>query len=179
MVNILVVYQSNTGFTRQYAEWIAEDLNCPVMPIVDVRPANIQAADLIIYGGWVMANQITDLKHFQENQLPPLIVFAVGASPASDQVSQDLNEANQLGDTPFYYFQGGLRREQLSWSLRLMLRVGSFVMKRQAKKDQRLQETVALMNQSNEAANRQAIAPLVAKAKTFRLHKDVVASQAN
>ena len=33
---ILVVYKSVTGFTKQYAEWIAEKLNCSAVELKKV-----------------------------------------------------------------------------------------------------------------------------------------------
>lgn len=28
----VIIYYSKTGFTRRYAQWLAEDLNCPAVP---------------------------------------------------------------------------------------------------------------------------------------------------
>ena len=60
-MRVMVVYESGTGFTRQYAEWIGEDLNCPVKPVKEVSARMAGEYDLIIYGGWVMGNMIMGL----------------------------------------------------------------------------------------------------------------------
>lgn len=33
----LVIYNSQTGFTRRYAEWIVEELKCDIMPFAEAK----------------------------------------------------------------------------------------------------------------------------------------------
>ncbi len=35
----LVIYNSQTGFTRRYAEWIVEELKCDIMPFAEAKSA--------------------------------------------------------------------------------------------------------------------------------------------
>ena len=43
----IVIYTSRRGSTRQYAEWIAEDLGCSAYPLTDItdKNADIDLAD--------------------------------------------------------------------------------------------------------------------------------------
>ena len=38
----LVVYQSSTGFTAKYAEWIAKELSCEAKELKKVKPQELK-----------------------------------------------------------------------------------------------------------------------------------------
>lgn len=51
----LIVYTSQTGFTKRYADWLAEELQADVMTLEEAKKQDTQyfdTADVIIYGGW-------------------------------------------------------------------------------------------------------------------------------
>ena len=52
-MKILVTYKSKTGFTKKYAEWIAEELGCEAKDIKTITPKNVAEYDLVIHGGWI------------------------------------------------------------------------------------------------------------------------------
>jgi menaquinone-dependent protoporphyrinogen IX oxidase len=51
----IVLYESKTGFTRKYAEWIAEELDAELFPLQEARrsidAAKLQDYDAVIFGG--------------------------------------------------------------------------------------------------------------------------------
>ena len=49
----IVVYQSGTGFTAKYADWIAKDLGCEAKEYKHVNPGELAGFDMVIYGGWI------------------------------------------------------------------------------------------------------------------------------
>ena len=57
----LVIYQSSTGFTQKYANWIAEELSSDAKELKKVSVNDVQNADRIIYGGWIMGGMIMGL----------------------------------------------------------------------------------------------------------------------
>ena len=54
----IVIYQSSTGFTKQYAKWIAERLQCEAKDIKQIKKNEISEYDRIVYGGWILALQL-------------------------------------------------------------------------------------------------------------------------
>ncbi len=57
-MNVLVLYQSRNGHTRQAAETLAQaarDLNhkVTIKSVIEVRPADVEAADTLFIGTWV------------------------------------------------------------------------------------------------------------------------------
>jgi hypothetical protein len=64
-MNTIVLYKSISGFTKKYAEWIAEELNADLYPIADVNQNTFSRYDTIkAYWEWFsrMADQISSRK---------------------------------------------------------------------------------------------------------------------
>ena len=84
----IVIYNSQTGFTKQYAEWIAEAASCECVNIKQAAKKNLLDYDAVVFGSWFMAGTLAKLAWFRK-QIPSLsaagkklVVFAVGATPA-------------------------------------------------------------------------------------------------
>ena len=91
----IVIYTSKRGSTRQYAEWIAEDLGCETVAFADPRmkDINLYEYDCIIYGGWIRGSGIVDFDKFGKlldaELMQKLIVFGVGlADETADYYAQ-------------------------------------------------------------------------------------------
>ena len=84
MGKAIVIYTSKRGSTKQYAEWIAEDLGCEALPLADprVKDLNLYEYSCIIYGGWIRGSGIVDFDKFakllDDELMKRLIVFGVG-----------------------------------------------------------------------------------------------------
>ena len=95
MKKAIVIYTSKRGSTKQYAEWIAEDLGCEALALsdVDFRQLNLYDYDCIVYGGWIRGSGIVDFnkfaKHLDADLMKRLIVFGVGfADETADNYAQ-------------------------------------------------------------------------------------------
>ncbi len=82
MSKAIVIYTSKRGSTKQYAEWIAEDLGCSAVPLSDAKEINLYEYDCILYGGWIRGSGIVDFDKFgrmlDDELMQKLIVFGVG-----------------------------------------------------------------------------------------------------
>ena len=82
MAKNIVIYTSKRGSTRQYAEWIAEDLGCEALPLSDAKGIDLHEYDCIIYGGWIRGSGIVDFDKFarmlDDELMNRLIVYGVG-----------------------------------------------------------------------------------------------------
>lgn len=84
----IVVYNSKRGSTKQYAEWIAEDIRefseCDLISLADANGCNFYDYDLVIYGGWIRGSGIVDFDKFskmwEEDLLDRMMVFGVGVA---------------------------------------------------------------------------------------------------
>lgn len=118
----IIVYESKTGFTERYAWWAAEELGCECILLKNASKDKLAGYDRVIFGGWIMANMISGLPKLREMGVVPAVVFAVGASPAFEEVLTQMREQNQLGETPLFYFEGGVDFNKLGFVQRMMLK---------------------------------------------------------
>ena len=162
----IVVFNSKTGFTRKYAEWIAQELGCKAM---SVKQANYSDCDVVLYGGWIMANKIAGLDKIKSNQTiraKKLIVYATGLTGMSDTEeiekikNANLTESEQK-DIPFYYFEGGINYEKMGLLSKSMLKM---LYKSLAKKQDRTEKETNMMKSlesSVDHSDRVNIKPLI------------------
>ena len=82
MSKSIVIYTSKRGSTRQYAEWIAEELGCKATALSDAKDINLYDYDCIVYGGWIRGSGIVDFdkfsKRLDDELMERLIVYGVG-----------------------------------------------------------------------------------------------------
>ncbi|MBR0400280.1 MAG: hypothetical protein IJH95_05650 [Mogibacterium sp.] len=95
MSKAIVIYTSKRGSTKQYAEWIAEDLGCSALTLDEAKKqdVNLYEYDCIIYGGWIRGSGIVDFDKFakwlDDELMQRLIVYGVGfADETADNYAQ-------------------------------------------------------------------------------------------
>ncbi|MHC1684669.1 MAG: flavodoxin domain-containing protein [Clostridiaceae bacterium] len=117
----LVIYKSKTGFTKKYAQWIAEDLSADLFDVSKVDIKMMESYDVIIYGGSLHAVGIDGVKLITKNveklKDKKIVVFATGASPVREE---DINKVRDKNFTPdmqkyirFVYLRGGFNYKML------------------------------------------------------------------
>lgn len=157
----LVVFKSSTGFTKKYAEWIAEELKCEAKSIKEVSKQELENVDLVIYGGWIMGNMIMGLDKIRNTYKGKLIIFAVGSTPISDKIIEGIKEQNKIGETPFYYMEGGFQFEKLGFFKKKML---NMVKKSVAKKENKTEQDIYMekvLGTSFDNSDKKFIEPLI------------------
>ena len=121
----VVIYESGTGFTKQYAQWISEELHRDCVNRKKISKKEILNYDRIIYGGWIFGGQIMGLKEIREIS-SPFAVFAVGCSPSNfEEVTNQIKIMNTVGlenQIPFFYLEGGLHFEKLGFFKKFILK---------------------------------------------------------
>ncbi len=83
----IVAYKSKTGYTKRYAEWIAEELQCDIKENASLN--DIKDYDTIIFGGGMYAGGMNGVKLISKNldklSGKRLVLFAVGSNPGKDK----------------------------------------------------------------------------------------------
>jgi menaquinone-dependent protoporphyrinogen IX oxidase len=118
----VVVYKSKTGFTKKYAEWIAEDLLADIFEVSKVNIKMLAEYDTIIYGGSLYAVGINGVKLITQNinklKDKKVVVFTTGASPSRENVINEVRDKNFTADQQkyikFFYLRGGFNYSKLN-----------------------------------------------------------------
>jgi menaquinone-dependent protoporphyrinogen IX oxidase len=115
MLRTIVVYRSISGFTKKYAEWIAEDLNADLFDAREITAEKLSGYELIVFGGSLHAVGIIGVKLIKKNLSrlagKKVIVFAVGASPPKENIADEIVKSNfsdeQQKSIKLFYLRGG------------------------------------------------------------------------
>lgn len=155
----IVIYESQTGFTAKYAQWIAQELGCECKYRKDIASDELKNYETVIYGGWIRANKIVSLAKAQK-KIKPSVIFAVGSTPAYEEVIEEIKKSNKIS-TPFFYFEGGFDFEKLSSFQKKIL----LIMKKQvAKKENKTRKEIFMaenLGTSFDHSSKDQIIPLV------------------
>jgi menaquinone-dependent protoporphyrinogen IX oxidase len=170
-MNILILYNSKTGFTEKYSNWIAEELKCDIKPYKLIKNIDLMKYGLIIYGSRIHAGRIENLveikKLFKNNTIKKLIVFATGATPITAKIAIDniwtknFTENELLKIPHYYYLQSGLNYERMNNIDKMMMKVLALVLNKKKNKDQIENETETAIKKSHDNSSKEYVTPLI------------------
>ncbi len=137
----IVIYNSQTGFTKRYAQWIAEKTNAECIEYAKAKKIDLDSYDAIVFGGWAIAGSISKVKWFKKNiskwSDKKLVAFCVGASPIEnpeiDEFLANSFTEDEFKNVKLFYCPGGLDYEKMSATSKTMMKI--FVKMLNAKKD--------------------------------------------
>lgn len=134
-----IVFTSNTGFTRRYAELLSRAC---ALPAYDLAGESLPADGArVVYLGWLTAGMIKGLSRAKKRWRVEA-VCAVGLSPENDMA--DMAKNNHV-DCPLFYAQGGYAPEKLrGFNKLIMAAITGAIAKAQAKQVKTPEEATQL-----------------------------------
>ena len=167
----LLIYESQTGFTQRYAQWIGEALDVPAIPLKQCGQAMMDSAGFVIFGGSVRGGGISGLakvrKLLKKHPDKPLLCFAVGLRPETERTIDLLRKNNSgiPGDFSLHYFRGGMDPEKLSSGDRTMLQLYRAMLRRRNDLDAEDREMLSILRQAGDYTDKARIEPLLQAAR--------------
>ena len=162
-MKVLIIYHSKTGFSKRYAQWLAEALDCRAIPFKERKRVSENDYEKIIFFGGLYAGQMSGLKWLQ-NKLPELsgkrlAAVAVGCAPMD---GPDLSESmtKLFGGTPEikgFYCQGGLDYEHMGAVDRAMMAALRAALKRKPE----MAEMLNVISHSFDGTKREYLDPVI------------------
>ena len=168
----LVIYTSQTGFTKKYAEWISNKLNGDVLTIQEAKKKKMDFYDnygAIIYGGWAMAGSVVGSKWFLEKASnwkdKKLIVFCVGASPEENpDVEVSLSKLltdEQRTYIKAFYCQGGIDYSRMKMPSKLAMKALVSALSKKKDASQKEKDMAEMISHSYDISDEKYIVPIV------------------
>lgn len=147
----LIIYTSQTGFTKKYAEWLAQKMGGDMLELKEAQKnddAFFAGYEAIVYGGWVMAASVVKVKWFLNKAASwkdkKLAVFCVGGSPNDNPdiegILKNMMTDEQREYIKAFYCQGGFNYERMNAPSRLAMKM--FVSALKKKKDPTEEEKI-------------------------------------
>lgn len=135
MINA-IVYKSNTGFTKKYAEMLSEELSLPIYSLNKISKLNKNTN--IIYMGNVFASNINGYKNIKD-KLNIEAVVAVGMTFPSIENNNQLKEVNKI-ENNLFYLHGGLDKQKLKGFKKLIINLIGKSLEKNPDKDEKMVE---------------------------------------
>ena len=92
-MSTIVIYKTKYGSTKQYAEWIAEDLGCEAVDAKNVKVDDLLAYDTIIYGCGLYAEVINGVhlitRNIEKLKDKKIIIYTTGITPSDVRAYYD------------------------------------------------------------------------------------------
>jgi menaquinone-dependent protoporphyrinogen IX oxidase len=125
----VVLYRSISGFTRKYAQWIAQELGADLYDCRKVKLTALSGYDLVVFGGSLREGGINGIdtikRGFAALEGKRIVIFATGGSSAREGIAEEISAANfseeQRRKLRLFYFRGGLDIGKLGIGDRILM----------------------------------------------------------
>lgn len=172
----VVIYNSQTGFTKRYANWIAEETGADCFEFTKAKKMSMDGYDAIVFGGWACAGGISKLGWFKSNidkwNGKKLIAFCVGGSPIENPEVEEAMRKNfsdaEWEKVSVFYCPGGFNYEKMSAPSKLMMKM--FIKTLKAKKDKTEEDElmIKMISSSYDISDRKYIVPILESLKSLK-----------
>ncbi len=112
-----IIYQTNTGSSKEYAEMLSEKISAPAISLSD--SSDIPSDEEIIFIGWLMAGTIQGLLQAKEKFTNIKCVCAVGLM-VTEKAKGEITEKNQI-DLPLFLLPGNFHIDRLKGMYKMMM----------------------------------------------------------
>jgi len=114
-----IVYESNTGHTKQYAEMVSQKTGIPAYTKKE-SAERVKKGSTVLFMGWLCAGSVKGLAWAQKT-FHLAAVCAVGMALEDKNQTEEIVKRYRLDEMPLFYLQGGFEMEKLSGTYRFMM----------------------------------------------------------
>lgn len=165
----IVIYNSQTGFTKRYAQWIAEKATAECIEYNEAKKINFDSYEAIIFGGWAVAGSISKLKWFKQNiskwKDKKLVVFCVGASPIENPEIEATLPKNfteeELKQVRWFYCPGGLDYKKMPATSKVAMKMFVKMLNSKKNKTEDDLEQIRMVSSSYDISDVKYIEPII------------------
>ena len=169
----IVVYNSQTGFTKRYAEWICQASGAECVELKQAKKVSFSDYDAIVYGGWCMAGGVTKLDWFKKqisgltDAGKKILVYVVGASPAeSPDISVAMKKVfsgDEWKGVKTFYCPGGLNYDKMNFFSRFLMKMLAKSLKSKKDASEKDIQMAEMISKSYDIADKKYIEPILAE----------------
>lgn len=168
----LVIYTSQTGFTKKYAEWLSTSLHADLLTIQEAKKQRkdfYDQYDAIIYGGWNRAGSVVGAKWFFKEATDwknkKLAIFCVGGFPKEEpEVETNMNQLltdEQRTYIRAFYCQGGMDYSKMKAPSKLVMKALASALSKKKDASQKDKDMAEMISHSYDISDEKYIEPIV------------------
>lgn len=130
----IIIYKGKYGATKQYAEWLGEELVLPVIASESISRNQLDEFDFLLLGSSVYIGKLQLRKWLKDNlsfiMRKKIFLFQVAGAPAGEkQKRETYNRASIPGEIlnsiETFFLPGRMIMKKLSWIDRVLLKIGA------------------------------------------------------
>ena len=167
----LIVYTSQTGFTKRYAEWLAERVHADLITLQEAQKKDgsfFSEYDAMVYAGWAMAGSVVKVKWFLDKMAAwkekRLAILVVGGSPNDnpdvDVMLGKLLTEEQRQYVKAFYCQGGIDYDKMKGPSKVAMKMFASALKKQ--KDEKSRQVGEYVSKSYDISDVKFLDPVIA-----------------
>lgn len=138
-----IVFESNTGFTKQYAGLLSEATG---LPLYERKGAKLRKGADIIYMGWLLAGSVKGYKKAARKYRVTALA-GVGMGSPTDKSASDVVKKYGASDLPVFYLQGGFDKTKLRGLYKMMMgNIDNIITKKAQKTEDELRMLEVIKN---------------------------------
>lgn len=181
MSDTVVIYKSKYGFTKQYAQWISEELSADLFDIKSIKIEDFQKYQTIIYGGGIYAGGLNGAqlitKSYESIKNKNIVVFTCGLTNPND--IENLQTINEGLDRSFpgeikskikiFNLRGGIDYPKLSFFDKTIMKMFNKILEKKSP-EQINEDDKKLINSNGEKVDftdKKYIIPIVSYVKSL------------
>lgn len=174
MTRTHLIIHSETGFTRTYGQWVAEELGAEIVELSSCKNVAYESGDVVIIGVPVHGSELVEARRIRKlvaqtaDAGVKAIVFATGITPPSEHNTELVRSNSKLTDErlSFYYLPGGFDPSRLTQASKTMIFLYRAMMRRQRGRDEEMAVLLDRTGRTCDFTDRSLIDPLVMEAKS-------------
>lgn len=160
---MIIVYESKTGFTKRYADMLSENTKQKVFHVKELSKVNQD--EEIIFLGWMKAGKIQGLDKLRKHNVKA--VCASGTGRTAEPNAETVIARNEIKGIPFFYLRGGcLPLKELKGMDKIMMYMFLKMLKSRKDKDEKLEETISIIENGFDGVKEENLAPVLEWLKT-------------
>lgn len=155
---MIILYESKTGFTKKYADMLAEKTGLKVFTVKELSKVN--SDEEIIFLGWMKAGKIQGLDKLRKNKVKAVCTTGMGqtAEPSTEEVIA----RNKIEGIPFFYLHGGcLPIKELKGMDKIMMSMFIKMLKSRKDKDEKLIESISMIENGFDGVKEENLKPVL------------------
>lgn len=155
---MVIVYESKTGFTKKYAEMLAEKTGLKAYRTDEL--SKVDPSEEILFLGWMKIGKIQGLDKLKKHHV--IAVCGSGTGRTAEPDTETILTKNNIGTIPFFYLRGGcLPIRKLKGLDRIKLSLFVLMLRTRKDKDERIKEAIAIIQNGFDGVKEENLDPVL------------------